>query len=85
MKTLSIAILTLSLSMPAYALRCKGQIIDTGDTIQTIQSSCGDSIASEYRVKNLISDENKVYIKKDGMTYELKVIDGKLKSIEGSR
>lgn len=73
-----IALMLISLS--AFAgIRCNNRLIDIGDNFYEVLDNC--PIYETYRVHNNSADEMVVFVKQDGITYELIFIDGILKGI----
>ncbi len=68
-------------------IRCNGKLLETGEAnITQIEECTNDSESiKSYHVQNNNADITHVYIKKGGMTNDLKFIDGKLISIDSNR
>lgn len=81
-KGIGLAVLA-CLSFPSHALRCGTQIVDVGASTQKVEEIC--NVDSSYQVQNVTADVKKVYMKKDGMNYEMVFVDGELQEIEGNR
>ena len=78
-----IIFLSLLFCSNSFALRCGNQIIENGDSLDKVEQNC--EIDKIYQVNNKVVDEQHVLITQGGMKYIIVVVDGRVKSIDGSR